>query len=187
MYSPGRPDADVQKRDEIGEVVNYNALSSFRDIDDPDAIINTADVGIAKLHDDARSYANLVRNPKNGNEMQIRGVMDEDEIIDRLAENGYLDVYIIGRTSGFSQGRLRAIGSTPVPLRIGRQKLLYAELGFVLPLAKASQFSRPGDSGALVYSEDAKALGFVVGGSDRGTTLIHLAGTCLDSMEAELI
>jgi hypothetical protein len=46
-------------------------------------------------------------------------------------------------------------------------------------------FSLPGDSGALVYTEDYKALGFVVGGSDSHTFLCS-AERSLASFDATL-
>lgn len=187
VYSPGRPDIlQLTDKHNIGEVEDYAALVSFKRIDDPERVINTADVGIARLRDDSRTWRTIVRHPETGGDLHIRNAMDDDEVIDRL-KSGNFEVFKVGRTTGLTKGRLRAVSSTPIPIKIGYRNYLYGDLGLIASLEAASTFTQPGDSGALVYSKDGKAVGFVVGGSERGATLIHMANSCLASMGASLV
>ena len=112
--------------------------------------------------------------------------MDPGEIEDRLRK-GPLEVFKVGRTTGVTRGRLRGVNTTPVPIKIGAKNYLYENLGYITPLEASVPFSKPGDSGALVYSKDGKAVGFVVGGCRKGGTMIHMAYSCLRAMRAELI
>jgi hypothetical protein len=47
------------------------------------------------------------------------------------------------------------------------------------------EFSQPGDSGALVYTNDLHALGFVIGGAGELGFVSRI--TCMDELKLELV
>jgi hypothetical protein len=102
-------------------------------------------------------------NPKK--RIPITGIVPKERIHDYVDET----IYKIGRTSGHTCGRLDlATAGNITPKMHNGAYYRYEDLG-VVEFPKDKDFSQPGDSGALVYAKDGKALGFIVGVEDKSS------------------
>jgi hypothetical protein len=185
VISPGRPDIDPPTADyKVGKIGSYVYLTHYKGQNDPEAVLNRADIATVELDDETQCpQANLVPNPsKPSAEIPITGVLTPDELIARLDE----PVYMVGRTSGFSSGSLDVAGVAAFPVKLPSGKAyLYGELNVVKPM-DGKDFSAPGDSGSLVYTKDGKAAGFLVAGSPT-RSFFHAAHSCLKAVNAQLV
>lgn len=127
---------------------------------------------------------NVVIDPRNTSRwMPIKGVLDQDGLIEHLEK----PVYMMGRTSGFSEGILDGACLAAFTIKFSNgKKYLYGDLNFVIPSYNGIACSAPGDSGALVYTESGLAAGFLVGATHKGS-LFHPAFSCLQHIDGELI
>jgi hypothetical protein len=151
---------------------------------DPEAILNTADIGVVELDVDIKcSMQNAVVDPARPKKfMTISGVLSEDDLIAHLNE----PVYMTSRTSGFSEGILHIAGLGVYPIRLPNKKsYLYKDLYVVRPKDDTLSFSAGGDSGAPVYTAQGKLAGFLVAGSPKHS-FFQPAHTCLKSIKATL-
>jgi hypothetical protein len=185
VISPGRPDGVGDIADKIGKLGRCAILAHYSQQNDPNAVLNTVDLATVELDDDVESpETNYVRDPTNPNAlMPITGVLGSDNLIGHLSR----PVYMVGRTSGFSEGILDAVGLATYPIELpNRKKYLYGELNVVKPKSSKKAFSAAGDSGALIYTADGMAAGFLVGGSPEGSLFLP-AYSCLEKLESTLI
>jgi hypothetical protein len=113
--------------------------------------------------------------------MPIKEVIGGDKVADRLEQ----PVYKVGRTTGLTRGILEIVGLQRQPIRIDDQHYIYTN---VLAVASYDNkpFSKAGDSGALVYTEDGCAIGLVIAGTDQVSYLSPL-DACLRDIEATLL
>jgi hypothetical protein len=103
---------------------------------------------------------------------------------------------MFGRTSGFSKGKVTAVGLGPqaivAPLPLG--KLLFGDVIEVVG-DEDGPFSRPGDSGSLVFLGDTfEAIGLVFAGGSvsRDGKKVNVSYVCLlskilDYFDAKLV
>lgn len=185
IVSPGRPDEEADIDCRIGKLGRCAYLTHYSEQNDPNAVLNKADIAAVELDDETISpEANLVRDPKKPKElMPITGVLDQDGLIGHLES----PVYMCGRTSGFAEGVLDGANLAAFPIRLPNgKKYLYGELNVVRPQTNKRTFSAAGDSGALVYTEDGMAAGFLVAGSPR-RSFFHPAYLCLKQIGARLV
>jgi hypothetical protein len=164
VMSPARPDSDNDAAYKVGKLGPYKPLTHYTQQNDPEAIVNKADIGVVELDVGVEcSMQNLVVDPANPkNLMPITGVLSEDDLVAHLEE----PLYMVGRTSGFSEGTLHVAGLGVYPIRLPNgRSYLYGDVYVVRPKTVKSNFSAGGDSGALIYTASGKAAGFLVAGS----------------------
>jgi hypothetical protein len=186
VISPGRPDiVQPTPDDKIGKLAKFAYLTHYSEQNDPNAIINKADIAIVELDDETICPTkNLVPNPSDPRTtIPIKGVLKYDDLIAHLNQ----PVYMVGRSSGFSEGILDGVSIAAFPIKLpDARKYLYGELNVVKPRSEDRRFSEAGDSGALVYTADGMAAGFLVAGSPS-RSFFHPAYLCLENMGANLI
>jgi hypothetical protein len=185
VISPGRPDGVVDIDAKVGKLGRCAYLTHYSEQNDPNAVLNTADIAAVELDDETTCpEANLVRDPKNPKEpMPITGVLDLDGLINHLES----PVYMVGRTSGFSKGVLDGTNLAAFPIKLpNNRNYFYSELSVVRPQTSKRMFSAAGDSGALVYTADGMAAGFLIAGSPK-RSFFHPAYLCLQQVGAKLI
>jgi hypothetical protein len=191
IYSPGKP--------EIGELTRRLAIGKLDDcVDlipvigyDPggEDIFQSIDIALVNLEelDPDRKIPkwNEVPNPKDpaSSMLRLKQVAAEEDLPKYLNQ----EVFKFGRTTGFTRGKLVYHNIAQREIKLPNNKLyVYRELFGVVPAAAEEPFSRPGDSGAPVYTADGRLLGFVVG-ADNTVCLCCMAERSLRRMRARLL
>jgi hypothetical protein len=185
IMSPARPDSDNDASLKVGVLGPYKPLTHYTQQNDPMTVVNRVDLGLVELDVDIdSSLQNTVVDPAHPkDQMTISGVLSEDELLAHLDE----PVYMVGRTSGFSEGILHISGLGVYPIRLANgRSYLYGDVYVVRPKSESRHFSAGGDSGALIYTANGKAAGFLVAGSPT-RSFFHPAHTCLKSLNAKLM
>ncbi|MBC8065762.1 MAG: hypothetical protein H7Y17_13100 [Chlorobia bacterium] len=183
IHVPGRPDYAPSKSTDIGSVHEIRYLSPYKRRDDPENILNDADIALIRVdNEDLLPEHNFVPDPADtGKDIVLKGVLDFRGLVER---NG-TDLTIVGRTSGCATGQLDVIGMARYSFTLpDKDKYLYSEI-YTLNRDGAS-ISRPGDSGAPVYSSDGLLAGFVVAGNSTNT-FFQPAYLLLGAINAELV
>lgn len=187
IFSPAKPDCGVSLKlsNIVGEVADLSALEHYIDKDDDKPPYHSIDIAIIKLRDDLTIPSqNYVPSPSDPvkKRIPIKTVIPADDLWKKIGK----PVYKIGRTSHFTKGILEYvnIGHRLIRLRNNRN-YLYSEL-IGVRWESNIPFSKPGDSGALVYSPNGEALGFVVGADDE-ITLCCSAEKALADFDAQLL
>jgi len=184
VLHPGSPDGARVLDNKIGTLANYTYLVHYQDEEEDTDPLNTEDVALVKPDDPEKlPSANMVPNPKDPNSrVKLKDCLPAEHLFERVGE----DVFKQGRTTGFTAGTLdvASVMSYSIQLPDGR---VYAYKDLAVVKNKGSKpFSQPGDSGSIVYTEDAKGIGLIVGGSPEYTFLSPLS-SCLRAMKAELL
>jgi len=185
IVSPCRPDSDNDLSLRVGTLGPYKPLTHYTAQNDPEAIVNRVDVGVVELEVNIDCLGrNLVVDPEHPkDQMSLSGVLSEDELLNHLDQ----PVYMVGRTSGFSEGILHVAGLGVYPMRLPNGKsYLYGNVYVVRPKKEGTNFSAGGDSGAVVYTADGKAAGFLIAGSPT-RSFFQPAHICLNSINAKMI
>jgi hypothetical protein len=181
---PGHPDGPNVLGNKVGTLANFTYLNHYSDNENWADLTNHEDIAVVKLEDpDKWPAANLVPNPKEASRRKkISEIVKKSQTLDYVGKK----VFKAGRTSALTQGLLEvaAIGQFGIRLPDGRM-YMYRDL-LAIKGDGDRPFSLPGDSGALVYTEDFKALGFVVGGSETFSFACG-AEQCLESVNATLV
>ena len=185
IHSPGAPDADNNIAWRYGLLSNARTLVHVDDPTDANAYVNDCDIALARLHP-TRNARNRVPgvDPKEGLNPIVRA-LSEVELRGFLGE-----VHLIGRTTPFSRGTFlgSAIKQFAVQMPDGRE-YVFGNVAAVQSVDSSGPFSRPGDSGGIVYGfQDGAcvALGFVIGAAER-ITYISPAARCLATMGVALL
>lgn len=185
ILSPGYPDVE-RDPGEYGAGVLQRWCELVHHSADHETAINLTDIAYIEMREVAQfPTENAVPDPTVPDVKMIRlkGVASKADV-DRLEQG--VDVFMVGRTSGFRRGRLRvSAGPTAVNL-LDRKTYIYGNLYVVAAYDDRQGFSEHGDSGAPVYSSDGILLGFIVGQA-QGGSLMQLAKPCLDFARAELV
>ena len=182
---PGYPDGPRVRKNQIGILHDYTLLVHHLDDDEESPIpLNSDDVAIVKLSPQPSSTPkNLVPNPKDPKEMsKISGILNANELFNYVGES----VYKTGRTSGFTKGIIDTTNIVQYPITLPNRKNYLFTNVLAIEHEGSKAFSQPGDSGALVYNEDMKAIGFVIGGSNDFSIVIPCS-ECLLDHEAKLV
>jgi hypothetical protein len=182
---PGYPDGPNVLENRIGSLLNYTFLNHYADTQDWANVLNGPDVAIVKLAN-AQEWPDttLVPSPDDpGKLKRVHEVVGQrGEALDYIGKT----VFKIGRTTGMTRGIVEAIGIEQTAIRLPNKRLyMYRDL-IAIKGCEGKPFSEPGDSGALVYTQDFRALGFVVGGSDSFSFACS-AARCLNDMKAKLV
>jgi hypothetical protein len=186
ILSPGPPDGAKAISNVIGTVADFIMLSHFQAPEDN--YLCCVDVALVKLivdadHMDPHSLPNKTEawSPKDpGIRMPIRNVIGGREVAERLGER----VYKVGRTTGMTYGILDIVGLQRQRIVINSRHYIYTNVLAVKCLN--GPFSKAGDSGALVYTEDGSAIGLVIAGTEEYTFVSPL-DACLRDIKATLL
>lgn len=168
VYSPGKPDCGIslKLKDRIGHLEDTTVLTHYTDDDFMEPQDHTIDVALVRV--DTKKWKvpdkNYVPHPLNPTKKKlvITKVMSCDKLWKLLGSK----VYKIGRTTGFTSGTLEYSNIQKRLFKLPNGKnYLYGNLIAIKPL-KNDPFSLPGDSGAVIYTDEGVAVGFVVGADD---------------------
>lgn len=175
----------------IGHVVEAPELFHYSTADSPDRVINYVDVALSSISDRIKSdieICNLVPNPghesvdcyrpdgfsqlsANWTEfdpIEMRTIFDIDKIEDSRSLFLKNTVYKFGATSGLTVGKVEAISVRSYRIKMPNKKnYLFGDLMVVRSTVNGVSFSLPGDSGAIVYTQDGVAIGTIVGASSE--------------------
>jgi hypothetical protein len=188
IYSPGKPEiGTLVARDRIGVLDNLVDLIPIIDYQPEDDIFQSIDIAFVKLDGTDRKIPkwNEVPDPKApaNKMMRIKQAVPENDMRDLINQS----VFKFGRTSGFTRGKLVYHHIAQRTIKLPNNKLyLYKELFGIVPTEGEGMFSRPGDSGAPVYTADGSLLGFIVGADGR-VSLCCMAERSLKAMGAQLV
>lgn len=182
-YHPGRPDqSPLGNKHRIARLESWNDLATDT--------LNQFDAAIARINSDVENAGNQipVNIPNAGTKIKAFAGDPIDDI--RLNH----PVRLVGRTSGDSWGKVTAVG-------VGPQAVFAAPLGKILfgdiieVVGDDGPFSRPGDSGSLVFLADTfEAIGLLFGGGriEKDDKKVDVSYVCLlsgilDFFEAKLL
>jgi hypothetical protein len=194
VFAPGRLDGSAMNTEICGKLERYK-LINFYDEDTPDAdYLNCVDAALVRLPEPRRRNhsvpdRNRVRNVAGSGFVDITDALGGDEVAERLG----MPVYKLGRTSGFTEGTLKYIGLQRQIIKIGSKDCIYTNV-LAVSAPRDQPFSRPGDSGALVYTADGFGIGLVIGGTngvDNGrqdsVTFLSPLDACLLDTQVRLL
>ena len=184
IISPGHPDGPNILDNKIGTLADFTFLNHYSDDEKWANLINHADIAVVKL-DEANDWPETTLVPipaEPSRKKKIVEVVKKEELLTYIGEKAFK----MGRSSGLTVGTFDVVSIKQSPIRLpdGRT-YIYRDM-IAVKGEGDKPFSLPGDSGALVYTHDFKALGFVVGGSDT-YTFVCTAAECLKSIGAKLV
>lgn len=147
VYQPGKPDQKrLAARDAVARVSNY-AVVERNDR-------NTVDWAVARLLPDIPHDGNRI--PKG------LGCPLEGRVLNQAAGYEVLGprevVLKTGRTTGFTRGTINAVALDNVPIWTASGNVIFDNLIEVRWESARKPFSRPGDSGSLVFTETDQAV-----------------------------
>jgi hypothetical protein len=184
VIKPGWPDGPRARNNRIGVLRDFSYLGHYETDVGRALAANEADVGLVALDEAvATDDWNLVPDPASPEKLKkISGMVSEDDLLSYRGK----EVFKFGRSSQLTRGTFSGFVTEPCPIKLpdGRT-YLYSNVVQVARSDK-SPFSKSGDSGALVYTEDFKGLGLVVGGNDLFSWVAPLA-SCLSTVSARLL
>jgi hypothetical protein len=184
IIRPGVPDGPKSVASRVGYLQNYSYLSHYQKRASKVITPNEEDVGLVVFDDEiVFDEVNLVPNPQDGQgRKRVTGVVHTEEILTYRGSK----VYKMGRTSGLTVGTFSGIETAQCSVKLP-DGLVYIYTNVLQIAAPAGKiFSKSGDSGALVYTQDFKGLGLIIGGNDRFAWACPLA-VCLKVVSAQLL
>lgn len=182
VLSPAAPDGSGLDEDQCGTLERYKLLVDFdKELHGANQVC-CVDVALVKLEEKRDvPECTMVPNPRNSHKlMRINRVIGGDEVADQCG----WPVYKVGRTTGFTKGVLDIVGLQRQPILLNGTPYLYTNILTVRHLEKP--FSKPGDSGALVYTSGGEAVGLVIGGTDE-VSFLSPFDACLRDIKATLL
>jgi hypothetical protein len=181
IISPGHPDGFKTKGAEIGTLADYVFLTHFQN--KSDNYLCCEDVAVVKIGEAVDlPERTVIWAPKNPDTlMPIKAVIGGQAVADRLEE----PVYKVGRTTGMTRGILDIVGLQRQRVAIGDRHYIYTNV-LAVRCEEDRPFSKAGDSGALVYTEDGYAIGLVIAGTPQYTFVSPL-DACLQNMKVTLL
>jgi hypothetical protein len=200
IFVPSKRDGKGSANEIAGYLENYKYLNSFDEDSDNADYLNCVDAAVIRWAPD-RGFrypsfpdGNFVYAPdiqestKRGKPMPIHGFLGGVKVAERIGTR----VCKLGRTSGFTVGELKYIGLQRQIIKINTQDYVYTNV-LGVSSSKDHPFSQPGDSGALVYTEDGFGIGLIIGGT-HGTdhvgpelTYISPLDACLRDTDTDLV
>ena len=174
IVQPGVYDGGRAKRDRVGRLRRFAALKMRQP--------NLVDCAVCELDAGIEYEAVTLRG---GND--LAGLATDDELAEADA------VGKVGRTTGFTRGRITAFELDGVTVRydVG---LLTFDNQVEIEGASERAFSDGGDSGAMVFTDDGRRAGALVfAGSDqggtngKGLTYANPLGTVMERLKIELV
>jgi hypothetical protein len=191
IYCPGKGSvARIKKGDRFGtledsvDLYPLNPKSRGSKVGDVSTDIDIALVRITDESTRRLPTETRVPNPKYPDEktIKITGVAEEAKLGELLTS----PVFLYGAVSGFSAGKLTDIGITKKVLRLpDRLNYMYHDLMGVAP-KDGSTFSRPGDSGGIIYTEEGLLVGFLIG-ADNNVSFACVGDRALKEFNARIV
>jgi hypothetical protein len=145
IYQPGRPDeARLMARHTVGELFDFSVVSREEH--------NDADSAVALLVDGIDHDGNKI---PAGIGASLGGKSIASEAGDPVVLGMQKDETLckIGRTTGFTEGRLSAIALSNVPVRTPIGNVLFDNVIEINWTSPSQPFTQPGDSGSLVFTK----------------------------------
>ena len=181
---PAWPDDERMSVHRVGLLRAFNYLAYYQNDDSP---YNLYDVALVQLDESIKVSGNQVPDPNRinpedpaGSKITLQEVKPADMLWEHLGEA----VYKVGRTTGFTKGILDVVNIAGQAIDIGDKTYIYNDIAAVK--FDETPFSRPGDSGSVVYTADGKALGLIIGGSQEFHLHISL-GNLSERCESKFI
>lgn len=181
IIHPGWPDGPRVFDNRIGTLENYTYLVHHQQKGDA---LNREDIAVVRpFADDRIPTANLVTNPKDQRKkINLKGCVPSEDLFKHIDES----VYKNGRSSGFTEGVLEVTNVPQYSVQLpNRRVYVFSDVAAVKNMNNRP-FSKPGDSGSIVYTSDGKALGTVLGASSTHSFIVPLS-TSLKAVKAELL
>jgi hypothetical protein len=184
IYQPGKPDKpNLFVQDKIAKLFNFGELTR-RDR-------NSGDSAIALLLPGVDYISNQI---PTGFDFPMEGEFIKDLRDPQLLTQNKT-VCKVGRTTGFTRGLISAIALDNVPVRTTIGNVIFDDVIEINWLSNKQPFSKPGDSGSLVFTEEERAaigLHFAGGTKKVGNRNIGISYSCaieniLDGLDADLL
>jgi hypothetical protein len=181
VISPGFPDGPRSLANRVGKLRNTIFLVHHQDADTPR---NTVDAAVVEIDEDAEiEPKNLVPDPERPDRRaKLNGLVGAEELSSLIGS----PVYKCGRTTGFTSGSLEIVGVNRYAVRLTNGRVYQYDDLLCIKRDGKKPFSDGGDSGALVYTQDRRGLGLIVGGSSEYSFVSPLE-PCLEAMACKLI
>lgn len=179
--SPGDSD-EPQARHVLGPYHNGTLLSPISEETPTVARGNKSDLALIEIRDDLRGWRRIDKL----NHVPVP-VLNKWEIISDLSPitgvvakrdiRKYVNqtVFKIGRTTAITSGKLLLANAGHVTIRMHDDKFYRYEDLSIVEFSGKREFSKAGDSGGLVYTQDLKAMGFVVGVENNNSLFFSLS------------
>jgi len=161
IYQPGNPDQwPLLAEDQIAKLSNFSIIVTDQ--------TNLVDSAVAVLKKDTEHNSNRIPTgfgfPMEGR--IIREVDDPDSVLELLKKD--TPVCKIGRTTGFTEGIIGAVALDNVPVKTPIGNVVFDNVIQVNWESNSKPFSKPGDSGSLVFTKDGPlAVGLHFAGGER--------------------
>jgi hypothetical protein len=181
ILSPGHPDGPKIKGVKIDVLEEFSLLTDFQD--ESDNYLCCQDIALVNVTD-MQEFPDrtMAWCPKDEAKLiPVKGVIGGREVAERLGQ----PVYKRGRTTGLTRGILEIVGLQRQRIVIGGRDHIYTNI-LAVKCEDDTPFSKSGDSGALVYTEDGYPLGLVIAGTDQYSFVSPL-DACLRDMKATLL
>jgi hypothetical protein len=162
IYQPAGGDGAGLAEEEIGFLSNYIIIARNRR--------DSNDAAIAELNEHIEHESNTI--PKGygftSEGRMIREVKSIDRVLSLLKKD--TSVCKIGRTTGLTKGRVTAVALDNIPVETSVGTILFNSVIEISWEAKNRPFTKPGDSGSMVFTEDGLfAIGLHFAGGEKKT------------------
>jgi len=161
VYQPGRPDqSPLRIQHMIARLSDATVLGK--------SVRNEADSAVAALVEGMDHSSNQIPTGL-GYPMQGQMVVqpsDDDALLESLGKDEV--VCKIGRTTGYTEGRVSAVALDNVPVRTSVGNILFDNVIEISWESQKNPFTRPGDSGSLVFAKsNLRAVGLHFAGGHK--------------------
>lgn len=188
VFLPGEQGGDRNTDDVLGTLHSFSKLVHHSEDDSWASIYNENDLAISRvkkehLNDENWEPENYV--PKINQEK----VVDFDKLSDVISEKEFkmLDggsLNIFGRSSGYKRG-IYLGGQTTVPLKLANNRVYMYKFMKKITSTSGQSLTMAGDSGCVVYDDEYRLAGFIIGATDR-YSIFAPAYKCLQNMRCQL-
>lgn len=191
IYSPGKGSVKrLLTEHRVGKLTGKSTelypVASLGEENSAEDIAVDIDVALVKITD-----AGLTRAPMRTfvpDPTATSGVIHISESVDEADIASYLleEVNLFGAVSGHQKGTLTNIFMDRRVIKLPNQlNYIYKELLAVTPYGEIP-YSKPGDSGSIIYSNDGKLVGFLIG-ADRYASYACLGDRCIKEFDARIV
>jgi hypothetical protein len=185
IIAPGHPDGPKNSANRCGSLARFIYLTHYSEKLTGANLLCCADVALVRIdqgYEGERPDVTWVIDPQTEQPMRVQGIIGKDEIFDYTGKT----VYKVGRTTDLTEGILDLVRLQRQAIQLPDGRLyLYTDV-MTVEKTGPQAFSEPGDSGALVYMADGRAIGFVIGGTEQ-TSFVSPIDVCLKEIEAEIV
>lgn len=161
IYHPGRPDRPLlNAKQQIASLSNYIIIMKLDR--------NPADAAVATLENGVSHESNRIPErfgfPSEGE--MIKEVASVEALYELLNKDQH--VCKIGRTTGHTEGRIGAVSLDNIPVKTALGNVVFDNVIEVNWESNRKAFSKPGDSGSIVYTKDGLwAVGLHFAGGEK--------------------